>query len=170
MATHVFDYIVLRASPGLTSCKDLAMALHTIILCIQCLVISCVGILQPYSCERSANFEQNMANNEHVVQLENVKKLYENVHIIFKFLHGELHAYVRMCTFNYKFCSLLHIFFITKYFIKYICVNIIFVQLYNANLNCNSFLLTLYVGVNNVQYLRINCLLGTFACAVCIFK
>ena len=29
-ATHAFNYIVLRANPGLTSCEDLATALGTI--------------------------------------------------------------------------------------------------------------------------------------------
>ena len=28
LATHTFDYIVLKVKPGLTSCEDLAMALH----------------------------------------------------------------------------------------------------------------------------------------------
>ena len=30
LATHTFDYIVLRVKPGLTSCKDLATALQSV--------------------------------------------------------------------------------------------------------------------------------------------
>ena len=53
----------------------------------------------------------------------------------FKFLHGKLHAYVRMCTFSYMFCILLHLVFITKYIIiKYIYVKITFVYVVAGNL------------------------------------
>ena len=31
MAAHAFNYLVLRVNFGLTSCEDLAMALHTIL-------------------------------------------------------------------------------------------------------------------------------------------
>ena len=71
----------LEKSSAAHAFEDLAMALDTIILCIQRLAISCVGNLQSYSCERSANFEQNMASNEHVVQLENVIKSYMKTYI-----------------------------------------------------------------------------------------